>query len=278
MSLNLKIQFSAADALDKLAELQARIRQEPQRLDLRVLLFQIFCLQGEWAKATAQLKVIEGLSSEQLPMVAMYREALKCELLRRDVFSGKRTPLILGDPADWLARLLEANRLFAHGHLAQARELREQALEAAPVHAGHLDGQAFEWLADADSRLGPILEAIINGKYYWIPVQHLAEVRVEPPVDLRDLVWSPATLTFGNGGSQVALLPTRYPGTESQSDTALRLARKTVWQDHGEDTWTGLGQRMWVTDLGEHALLDVRCIRFEEPAIANEDELESGDG
>ena len=262
MSAHLNLQFSSANPLGQLADLQARIRKEPQRADLRIFLFQVYCLQGEWAKASAQLQVVEELDKEALSMVQTYREALRCELLRRDVFAGERTPLVLGDPQDWLAWLLEANRLLAQGHVEQAAELRAKALDAAPAVSGSFDGEPFEWLADADSRLGPVLEAVLNGKYYWIPTQRLVRIEADPPADLRDFVWTPVTLTFTSGGSNVALLPTRYPGTEASGDDKLKMARGTDWKDLGHDTWVGLGQRMLATDQGDHALLDLRVVEF----------------
>ena len=268
MSANLNLQFSAVAPLSQLAELQARIRKEPQRVDLRIFLFQVYCLQGAWAKAGAQLKVIEELDAEALPMVQTYRTALSCELLRRGVFAGTRTPLVLGDPRDWLAWLLEANRLLALGHVEQAQQWRDKAMAAAPAATGTANGEAFDWLADADSRLGPVLEAVLNGKYYWIPLERLARIEIEPPTDLRDMVWTPVTLTFTTGGSNVALVPTRYPGAEDLTDDRLRMARGTDWQAVGADTWIGHGQRMLVTDQAEYALLDLRLIEFDAAEAA----------
>ncbi len=54
----------------------------------------------------------------------------------------------------------------------------------------------------------------------------------DAPEDLRDCVWMPAQLVFGNGGETVALVPTRYPGVARPAATALIcLARKTEWAD-----------------------------------------------
>jgi type VI secretion system protein ImpE len=250
------------------------IQKQPQRSDLRVFLFQVYCVQGEWTKAATQLDVLLELDPSAKPMVQTYREALRCEVLRRDVFDGKRTPLVLGAPQDWLAGMLEALRLEAEGHHAAAAELRARSLEAAPATAGTLDDAPFAWLADADSRLGPVLEAIINGKYYWVPVGRLLRLEVEKPADLRDFVWAPATLTLANGAANVALIPTRYPGTERESNDALRLARATDWREQPGGAWHGVGQRMLTTDQSEVALLDVRVATFdvepEAPATAPE--------
>ena len=89
--------------------------------------------------------------------------------------------------------------------------MRDEAYESAPTVSGSVNGDAFEWIADADSRIGPFMEAIVNGKYYWIPFHRIASVIIEPPADLRDLVWTPAQFSWANGGQAIGLVPARYP-------------------------------------------------------------------
>ena len=81
----------------------------------------------------------------------------------------------------------------------------------------------FNWIADADSRLGPVLEAIINGRYYWVPIQQIRAINITQAADLRDLVWLPAEFTWINGGQAFGLIPTRYPGSESVVDSAIQI-------------------------------------------------------
>jgi type VI secretion system protein ImpE len=207
--------------------------------------------------------VLLELDPSSKPMVETYREALRCEALRREVFDGKRSPLVLGAPQDWLAMMIEALRVDAEGRPDAAAELRVRALEIAPATSGKLDDVAFAWLADADSRLGPVIEAIVNGKYYWVPVSRLMRIEIDKPADLRDFVWTPATLTLENGAVNVALIPTRYPGTERETDNALRLSRATDWREVPGGAWHGVGQRMLTTDQAELALLDARVIAFD---------------
>src|SRR3954470_11273082 len=266
-AIDLAMQFSSADPLGNFDELRRMIQKQPQRSDLRIFLFQIYCVQGEWIKAATQLDVLLELDPSSKPMVETYREALRCEALRRDVFDGKRSPLVLGAPQDWLARMIEALRVDAEGRPDAAAELRAGALEAAPATSGKLDDAPFAWLADADGRLGPVIEAIINGKYYWVPVSRLIRIEIEKPADLRDFVWAPATLTLENGAANVALVPTRYPGTERETDVALRLARATDWREQPGGAWHGVGQRMLTTDQTEIALLDVRVLAFDTPLV-----------
>src|SRR4030095_4185487 len=129
-----------------------------------------------------------------------------------------------------------------------------------PATAGDINGQPFSWIADADSRIGPVLEAVINGRYYWVPFARLTKVQIEPPEDLRDFVWTPAHPEFENGGESVALIPTRYAGSATSGDGLLALARKTVWEEIAPDTHRGLGQRVLTTDAADVPLLEVRTI------------------
>jgi type VI secretion system protein ImpE len=72
----------------------------------------------------------------------------------------------------------------------------------------------------------------------------------------------PAQFVWTNGGEASGHIPTRYARTELAKDGALRLARKTEWQELGEETFIGLGQRLLATDAGEHSLLQCRLIDF----------------
>ena len=251
-----------ADLAGELKRLQGEVRLHPEDGKLRTYLFQLLTVNGEWQRALNQLQVSAQLAVGAIPMARTYREAIRCETFRAEVFEGKRTPHILGEPPAWIGLLVESLEKLAHGHVAAAEALRADAFEQAPATGGTIDGKPFEWIADADSRLGPVCEAIVDGKYYWVPFERLASVKVDAPSDLRDVVWASAQLEFTTGAKQIALLPARYPGTESASKDALRLSRMTEWRKLGPDTYAGTGQRMWATDAGEFALLDTREIVF----------------
>lgn len=252
---------------DALAALQERVRKEPGNARYRTFLFQLLCVLGQWQRALTQLNVVAELDAGALPMVQTYREAIQCEVLRGEVFLGKRQPLVFGEPRPWLAQLMTALQCDAADDLARAADLRGEAFEAAPAHGGSIDGNAFAWLADADMRLGPVLEAVINGKYFWVPVHRIARIEIAPPADLRDVVWTPATFTWINGAATVGLIPTRYERTTGQADEALLAGRRTEWVERGTMSGFGLGQRMLATDSGDYALRDVRLVEFEPDAV-----------
>ncbi len=193
-------------------------------------------------------------------MAQTYREAIICEVFREKVFAGEKDPLIFGEPQEWAALMVEAVKLLAQGRAAEAASLRERAFEAAPAATGEINGLPFEWIADADMRLGPLLEIIINGRYFWMPFTTIGSMVVEPPKDLRDCVWMPATLTLRNGGDVVALIPSRYAGTVIGGNDAARLSRSTDWRDAGADTFLGVGQRLLATDAGDTPIMELRTL------------------
>jgi type VI secretion system protein ImpE len=242
---------------EALAALQAQVRSEPSNPRHRIFLFQLLCVMGQWGRALTQLNVAGELDAAALAMVQTYREAIQCEALRAEIFAGKRAPLIFGEPQDWLGLMVEALRLDAIDG-ARAAALREQAYEAAPATSGSIDGEAFAWLMDADRRLGPVLEAVVNGRYFWIPFGRIARIEIDPPSDLRDTVWTAATFTWASGAQAAGLIPTRYDGSADSGDDAVRLARRTEWENE-----RGLGQRMFAGDGADYALMDVRAIAFD---------------
>ncbi|CAD6877418.1 Protein of avirulence locus ImpE [Methylomonas albis] len=247
---------------ETLALLQDQVRKNPDVAKHRVFLFQLLALNGQWDRALNQLNVCGNLDPSNLAMVQTYREAIRCEMLREKIFLGETSPLVFGEPEQWIALLIEAGKLSAEARYEQAGELRDQAFELAPAISGSFNGSEFDWIADSDTRIGPVVEAIVNGRYYWIPFSRIARIQIEAPSDLRDLVWLPAQFTWVNGGTAFGLIPSRYPGSDKAEDAMLRLARKTEWIELPAGHYHGLGQRILVTDQGEHALFDARELIF----------------
>ena len=248
---------------EALSALEAQVRADPTDAKLRIFLFQLLSALGDWERAINQLNVAAELDAINLLVAQVYGTALNCEALRSEIFAGKRSPLVLGEPTEWVGWLIQANQLVTEEKYQAAQELREKALEAAPAIPGTINGDDFEWIADADSRLGPVLEAIVDGKYYWVPFTAVKQMRIEAPASLRDLVWISAHFTWTNGGEAGGLIPTRYPGSESGEDDTLKLARKTEWVELPGSTSLGLGQRLLATDQDDFPLLEIREIDFD---------------
>src|SRR3974390_764604 len=100
---------------EALAALKHQVRDKPQDVRSRVFLFQLDCVLGEWQKALDQLQVLASLTADTMLLAEMFRPVLAWEMLRREVFEGRRTPIIFGKPPEWVGFLLQANELAARG-------------------------------------------------------------------------------------------------------------------------------------------------------------------
>jgi len=247
---------------EALHALSAKVRNQPSDAALRVFLFQLLALLGEWERAANQLKVAGELAEQNALIVSAYSVALNGERERDAVIAGFVEPNVIGKPALWHAQLAQSLAALSRGDVAQAVALRTDAFDAAETVAGTIDGEPFTWIADADPRFGPCLELILKTGYAWVPFSQIRSLTFEAPTDLRDKIWAPVQITWQVGEEAVGFVPCRYPASETAGDAGLALATRTDWIAQGDDCFMGRGQRMFITDTAEYSLLDVRSITF----------------
>jgi len=247
--------FRSGKLTDSRDAVMEAIRNKPADESLRVFLFHVSALLGDWKRADTQLDVVRGLSADSAFLHAVFKPIIVLEKFREEVFTGKRTPLAFGEPPTWLTDMISA--LSIEGEAAD--QLRATALEAAPAQSGSINGNDFEWVMDADSRLGPTLEIFQNGKYFWLPFEHISHWASEAPETLRDLIWQPMSITLVNGGEIHAHVPVRYPGSHAHDDELIKLGRKTDWSD-GNIGW---GSRLLATNDADYSLLEIRELKFD---------------
>ena len=70
--------LKAGDPEAALAALQAKVRADASDPKLRVFLFQLLCVLGDWKRAIAQLKLCAELDAGLTLMARTYREAIIC--------------------------------------------------------------------------------------------------------------------------------------------------------------------------------------------------------
>lgn len=261
--------MSDADALLRSGDLDGAraalievVRTEPSNQQARMFLFQLLAIAGEWDKAKRQLDLLAQLSGEAQMLSVAYGQAIAAEAQRAAVFAGtERAHQHVA--SDWAEGVVDAIEHFGQGRIADGEAARDAAFDAAPDTPGKFNGEdEFDWIADADSRFGPCFEAIIGGRYGIQPFDQVEQIRSEGPRDLRDIVWYPVQIAFKTGQSVAAMLPARYPGSESASETAERLARSTSFIDQ---PWgaAGRGQHVWsLSTDDERDLLSLRLLAF----------------
>jgi type VI secretion system protein ImpE len=254
------------------AEIEAAmdaVRSTPEAIAPRMALFQLSAVCGDWRRSKTQLETMEKLDGECAMLARTYGRLIEAEQVRDRVFAGNERPVAFGEPPAWLAMMAEALRLDSQGSSESAQALRATARQQTSARPGALESEAFQWIMDADPRIGAALEVIIDGQYRWLPLDHLVELRAAPPKAMRDLVWQPVTLRLATETELAAFVPSRYPGSETHPDDAIRRCQETRWIDKNGEQW-GVGQRLFASDLGDHAFLDIRRLRFDDAGPAGD--------
>jgi len=251
-----------AKPAEVLARLQADIKQRPGDTGLRLGLYQLLALTGQWERALSQVQAAVLLDAKLGPMAQLWRNLVELEQVRSAVFEGKRQPTIFGPTPDWLALMLNRGLAPGRSRLAAVRKAQAKALQNAPARTGCIDGQAFGCITEADARFGPAIEAHLLGNYYWVPFERVTRIDFQAPRELQDLIWLPARFTWLNGGTVSAYIPTRYPRTERATKPSLLLARTAAWQTPGPNYLVGTGVRVLSADCGDFPITKIRTLAF----------------
>ena len=211
---------------------------DPQR---RTFLFELLCFGGQYDRAEKQLDILANqASSPAIAGLLAYRSALHAQRTREAMFLSGDLP---------------------------GRGVAGSAETAGP---GSCNGKQFESFADADPRLGDHLELFLAGSYTWVPLRFVQELRVEPPANLRDLLWARARLTLVPGApfQEVGevFLPVLTPLAHRGADDAVRLGRATVWTDLADGGEAPEGQKIFQVDDDELPALELRSVSWESIA------------
>lgn len=230
--------FQAGRLDEAVASLGVELRSDPGDAQRRAFLFELLSFSGNHDRADKQLDILAGGSAEAGIGALTYKAALQADRLRTEMFTSGSLP---SGPAP------------------------------RPV-SGTLNGQPFTTLEDADPRIGARLEVYAGGQYLWLPLEHVASVRMERPARLRDLLWAPAKLLTGPGFHGVELgdvfIPALTPLAARHADPQVRLGRVTLWEELADGRVAPAGQKLLLVDGEEVPLLEVRELIVTPPDAA----------
>ena len=133
-------------------------------------------------------------------------------------------PGFFGEPPEHLRLRLEAVNRLREGRPTEAAETLARANEATPDVHGQLNGQAFQSLRDADDLFAGVLEVMAHGRYFWVGLEQVRLLTMNPPRFPRDLLFIPAHLELEDEQGDV-FLPALYPGSHEHADDQVRLGR-----------------------------------------------------
>ncbi len=218
-----------------------------------------------------QLQVFGQLDKDSLPQVLACRDLVRAERWREEVMLGRRAPgYVLDAMPAWVQGMVQALELTARGEFAAADDVRGRSLDVTPFTSGHAGDTAFDWIADSDSRLGPVCEIMTAGSYRWLPFDDVASWQLAAPAKLMDLLWVSCSVTLHDGTLVRGFMPSRYPipaaahaGSNAAADRdALDLGHQTLWHECGRTGVIGDGRKTWVTSMGDVGLFDWPACTF----------------
>jgi type VI secretion system protein ImpE len=263
-------QWLHGDSLDAaLRRAEDDIRDHPTKTAARWLLFELLCIQGSWERALKQLQTWATLSAGSEGVAHTMRSLIRAERQRHAVFTGAQAPVPVAELTPWMDGLAQAIGLNARGDHVQADAVRARALDCAASGSGQGNLGSFTWIADSDTRLGPVCELVAQGRYRWLGFHALRSIQACAPQRLLDLVWISALLVLHDGTMLRAMLPARYPlpaAPASATDGQL-LSRETCWTEVGETGIFAAGQKIWSTDRSDWPLLDIRDCTFDAAGL-----------
>jgi len=259
--------FQAGRLDDAVAAANAAVRAAPADAAPRLLLAELLLFQGNMQRADTLLDALTTMEPAVAVPVAAFRQLLRAEEARRQVWTEGRVPEFLGTPPAHVSPLLEALVAFRAGDMAEAARLAGEAEAQRPPSSGTLDSAAFDDFRDADDLCAGVMEVLTTtGKYFWIPTERILEAEFHAPQRPRDLYWRRVTMSVREGPDGDVFVPALYlPRGEGQPDP-IRLGRATEWEEAAGGPVRGLGQRMFLVGEEGRTVMELAALAFSGPS------------
>jgi type VI secretion system protein ImpE len=257
--------FKAGKLQDAIDAQVKDVKANPADQGKRLFLFELLTFTGDLDRARRQIDAISYTEPELVAGVLAYKVLLDSELARRRLFRDGVPPKFFGDAPEHVHWRLEAVNRLREGQPQEAVSCLEKAAEATPAVGGRLNDRPFASLRDGDDLLAGILEVMAQGAYYWVPLEQVESVTVNPPKFPRDLLWAQARLELAASSGNV-FLPVLYPGSHEQADDQIKLARATDWKGAEGEPVLGVGVHTFLVDDNPVGLLEWRHLEVERPS------------
>lgn len=255
--------FKSGKLAEAIAAAIEQVRTNPADRGKRMFLAELFCFSGDLERADTQLNVLFQPDAPELMVLTLFRQLIRGETARREVFGQGRVPEFVAQPPEHIKLHLEAAIRIRENKLAEASELLTKAETLRPAVTGTCDGMPFDDFRDLDDLVAPVLEVITaNGNYYWVPTETVELLELHKPERTRDLYWRPAHLIVTDGPDGVVYIPALYPGSHAATDEAVKLGRRTDWTVGDSQPYRGLGQREFLIGESAKSIMEIGTINF----------------
>jgi type VI secretion system protein ImpE len=253
--------FRSGKLTEAIAAANNAVRAAPGDLGGRVLLAEFLLFAGNLERADVILDAAATADATASVVVAEFRQLLRADMARRQLYRDGRVPEFLGEPTPSQRAILACLVALRAGDAAQAAAMAADAERVRPRVAGRHGEVAFDDFRDADDLCTGFFEVLTTtGKYFWIPTERVETMEFHPPHRPRDLSWRRVSLSVRDGPDGEVYLPAVYATDQTELADEFRLGRATDWLP-GEPV-RGVGQRTFL--MGEEAIgiLDLTALRF----------------
>ena len=257
--------FDSGHLQAAISQLTADVKASPRDLRNRIFLFELLCFTGDWQRAERQLDAVAQVSGDATVElgIEVYRGILRAEASRRQLFQGEsRQPKFLSEPPPYTALHLKALTEIIEQHFDQAETSLKESSALRKNLQGQIDDTHFNDFKDGDDLIAPFLEVIVRADYLWLALEDIVRLEIRPPRTLRDLLWIPGKVELREQQTIDVFIPVQYYGSSDHAEDPVKLGRMTVWENVGEETNLGKGQRTFLIDGDERSLLEIRKVEF----------------
>jgi type VI secretion system protein ImpE len=246
----------------------------------RLFLFELLVFAGDLDRAKKQIEILNYPEMELMAAVTAFRQLLDSEEARRQLYKNGIAPQFFGEQCDHINLRLEALNRLRQNLQGEAATILAKAQQLTPPLKGKLNDKPFQSLRDCDDVLAGVLEVMIKGNYYWVPLEQIETVQVVAPKFPRDLIWRSAHLELREGAAGNVFLPVLYPLSHEHENDLVKMGRMVDWKGSADGPVLGVGLHMYLAGEDDVNLLTWRELEFEieaPPAESGEQKAEGGE-
>lgn len=253
--------FRAGRLSEAMEAAQAQVRRAPTDVGARMFLAELLLFSGNLERIDVILDACADIDTTTGLVVSEFRQLLRGEIARKQLYSDGRVPEFLGEPNAAQRQALAALVALREGDIAAAARLAEASEAARARVPGTSDGIVFDDFRDADDLLAASLEVLtVTGKYFWVPTDRITHLLLHPPKRARDLYWRRASLSVADGPEGDVYLPAIY--AQGADTEALKLGLASDWRSQPGGPVTGAGQRVFLLGEAAPSLMELTELAF----------------
>jgi type VI secretion system protein ImpE len=259
--------FRAGRLAEAVTAANASVRARPSDPARRILLAELLLFMGNLERADVVLDACSDLDPTLAVVAAEFRQLVRAETARRQLFAEGRLPEFLGGIEAGQRAALAALVALREGNAAEAGRLAAEAEAMRPHPAGQVAGATFDDLRDGDDVLAGTFEVLTTtGKYFWVPIERVARLEFHPPRRPRDLYWRRASMQVADGPDGDVYLPAIYAvaASDSAPTDISRLGRETSWtQATDAAPVQGVGAKTFLLGEDPVTMMEMTTLTFE---------------